>query len=271
MNKQLFLIDVGNSNIVFAGFQNQTKFFSARRNTRADWSLQNMQDTMDSILKDAKRNPEQLDGILISSVVPELNPILTSAVQRLSGKKAILADAKTIGLTAQSTVGVDRLLDGLAAYMLYGSPAGNESGGPILIYDLGTCTTLSIVDVRGNFLGGQIAAGIDLSLRAEAEFTAQLPRLQPEEAQELIGKDTVSCMLSGAVIGTAAMIEGIFDRISQESIAAGNGPATLVLTGGLSALVSPWIRCPHHIETDLLLKGLSLLFYRTVSLEQSAY
>ncbi|HAT02709.1 MAG TPA: hypothetical protein DCS54_05485, partial [Oribacterium sp.] len=88
MNKQLFLIDIGNSNIVFAGFQNQTKLFSARRNTRADWSLQNMQDTMDSILKDAKWNPEQLDGILISSVVPELNPILTSAVQRLSGKKA---------------------------------------------------------------------------------------------------------------------------------------------------------------------------------------
>lgn len=259
MKKRLLLIDVGNSNIVFAGFEGNQKRFSERRPTHADRNLSSIQKELSLILRNHSWEHPTLDSALISSVVPEMNPMLVCALRRLTGVTAILADKRNISLKTTdydlSLIGMDRLVDCLAAYHLYGT----LSDGPILIYDLGTCTTLSIIRPDGTFLGGQISAGIDLSLRAESEFTAQLPRLQPEAPDHLIGKDTVSCMLSGAVIGTAAMIEGIFDRISNESLANGRGPATLVLTGGLSALVGPWIRCSFHHEPDLLLKGLCYL------------
>ena len=253
------LIDVGNSNIVIGLFENGVKLFQDRAETGKKWDQLSFMNELKDIFSLNKISTDEIDGSIISSVVPDINPILVSAIKRLTGKNVITANKDNVDIPVKnydmSLLGMDRMADMLAAKEKYGSP--------VMIYDLGTCTTMSVIDADGYFIGGMISPGVQLGLNAEAEKTAQLPKLRAEAPEKLIGDDTVSCMINGVVIGTAAMIDGIHERVSGE-LGINIKDLPLVLTGGLSNLVLTWMKHEAYYEPDLLLKGLELLYKKSV-------
>lgn len=252
------LIDVGNSNIVIGLFEDGKKLFQDRAETRIKWDQLSFMNKLKSVFHDNNVSADEINGAIISSVVPDINPILVSAIRRLTHCKPIIANKNNVDIPVKnydmSLLGMDRMVDMLAAKEKYGSP--------LMIYDLGTCTTMSTIDSKGFFIGGMISPGIQLSLDAEAEKTAQLPELMADAPEKLLGDDTVSCMINGVVIGTAAMIDGIHERVAKE-MEIEPEKLTLVLTGGLSKLVIPWLKNKANFEPDLLLNGLELLYLKS--------
>ena len=255
---KILLIDVGNSNIVIGVYEKGTKLFQDRANTKQRWDQLSFMNELKSILDKNNVSPSEIEGSIISSVVPDINPILVSAIKRLLGKVPKIASKQNIDIPVRnydmSLLGMDRLVDMLAAVTKYGAP--------VMVYDLGTCTTMSTVDAEGYFIGGMISAGIQMSLDAEAEKTAQLPKLTADAPEKLLGDDTVSCMINGEVIGTAAMIDGIHDRVAEE-MGLPKDKLPLVLTGGLGKLILPWLKNAVCFEPDLLLNGLEILYHKT--------
>lgn len=252
------LIDVGNSNIVIGLFENGRKLFQDRADTRKKWDQLSFVNELKAIFYENHVSAVDIRGAIISSVVPDINPILVSAIRRLTGCKPVIANKDNVDIPVKnydmSLLGMDRMVDMLAAKEKYGAP--------LMVYDLGTCTTMSAIDKDGCFIGGMISPGIQLSLDAEAEKTAQLPELMADAPEKLLGDDTVSCMINGVVIGTAAMIDGVHDRMAEE-MKVKSEELTLVLTGGLSNLVMPWLKSPVHFEPDLLLNGLEILYHKS--------
>lgn len=250
----ILTIDIGNSNIVIAGMKNGQKLFADRLPTRANWSESSMSAEILAVLTKNEQDVSRIDGGILSSVVPSRNTVVEKAFFLLTGKELFLCHPDIpVKNYDTSSLGRDRLVDLTAATKLFPTP--------VAVFDLGTCTTLSAADKDGCFIGGMICAGIQLSLNAEAEKTEQLPSLSAQPPETLIGSDTASCMINGAVIGTAAMIDDLSSRLESElSAGSENRKLTVVLTGGLSRLVLPWLKRDVHYEPDLLLKGLEVLY-----------
>lgn len=194
-----------------------------------------------------------IEGAALSSVVPELTERVSSAAERLIGKApAVISagDCKSLKFAVDEPerVGIDRIADGAWAAARYPLPA--------VTVDLGTAATFNVIAEGGVFLGGIIAAGIETAANALSERAAQLPRLELSVPGRLIGRNTAECMLSGAVIGAAAMTDGITARIEREL----GKPVTLILTGGGAALAESFCRRSHIYEPWLLAKGLAHIF-----------
>lgn len=249
--EHVLTIDVGNTNIVLGLFEGDVLLQTARLETHRKWTEQNLSREIGAFLRRAGR----ADGAILSSVVPDLNGAILEAVRNLTGKgPLVMSRDLDTGLNTDSydvsLLGSDRIVDMAAAIHFYGAPAA--------VYDLGTCTTLSVVDGQCRFIGGMISAGIQLSLDAQAERTAQLPQLNAEPAAGLLGQDTVSNLISGAVAGTGILIEGTCGRIRQQY---GMPDMKVVITGGNAPLVLPWIRQEVVHDPDLLVRGM-LAIYR---------
>lgn len=258
------LIDVGNTNICVAVFSEDEALFVKRLETHEKWNQVSFSEALRQSFREYVIAPESVSGAILSSVVPELNSILVASVRAVCGIRLVIADMSTIPVPIRqydrTLLGRDRLVDMFAAWSLYHKPA--------VIYDLGSCSTMSALARDGEFIGGMISAGIEMSLEAEAEKTAQLPRLKAEPVETLLGNDTVANMLSGEVIGTAAMIDGVYERVRDEMRASGDAgekafgeepEVLLIITGGLGKLILPWLRNKYIYEPDLLMKGLLLL------------
>lgn len=252
----LLAIDVGNTNIVLGFFSGDQLLFTDRLPTRRAWAEGDLAQALDQIFQSHNRNPKKVEGAVMSSVVPKLNPLLKEAVKSLSGREILqIHPGIPCGIDASSydttSLGMDRITDLTAAMTLYGKP--------VAVFDLGTATTLTLVDDNGALAGGMISPGIGLSLEALAEHTASLPLLEAEPVDYLLGRDTRSNMLAGAVAGCGIRIDATVERLREEPGLSG---LTTVITGGLGKLVLPWIRTPVIYDPDLLLKGLSILFHR---------
>ena len=261
---KILLIDVGNSNIVIGLFEDGTKLFQDRTETGRNWDSLCFMNELETIFFSHSISGNAVDGAIISSVVPDLNPILSTAIRHFTGHNPMIADRSQIDIPVRDydidRLGMDRMVDMIAAREKYGAP--------LIIYDLGTCTTMSTLDAEGYFNGGMISPGVQLGLDAEAEKTAQLPELMADSPKALLGNDTVSCMINGSVIGTAAMIDGIHERVAKEmNLDVEKLP--LVLTGGLGRLVLPWMKHPACFEPDLLLNGLEILYRKNVPMTSS--
>jgi type III pantothenate kinase len=139
--------------------------------------------------------------------------------------------------------------------------ASQLADGPIMTVDLGTCTTINVMDAKRTFLGGMILPGIQLELRALADGTAQLPSLMPEPVTELLGRNTRDNMLSGTIACTGLEIQAIADRVERD-LDLEKGSLQVILTGGLGQLVLPWIDGPVTYEPDLMLHGLRSILLR---------
>ncbi len=250
------LIDIGNSTVVIV-------LAGADGDIKDTWRIKTLKDETISFfrreLRDALRRfslmkpdgtIESLGGITISSVVPEVNDKVSQAIIDITGLRPhffSLDDALRVirlKVEAPSGLGKDRIADAIGARYCYGAPA--------IVIDLGTATTIGVVDEEGDFIGGMIIPGVKTSLKALSSRASQLPMVSIEKPRNMIGRNTQECMQSGIVYGTAAMIDGI---LSQIEATLGATPH-LVATGGLASDIIP--HCQHHITIDpyLQFKGI---------------
>ena len=197
---------------------------------------------------------DDVGDIVLASVVPTVTAaVIESCAQR--GIRLLVAGAETIPMLIRvdrpAEVGADRLVNAFAAARLYGAP--------VIVVDFGTATTFDVVGADGAFLGGAIAAGLELGVEALASHTAMLPRVPLALPRRAIGTDTVTAMQSGAVIGHIGLVHELLARVQEEVAPLDAAAATVVLTGGLSR--APWAReiFADVIDPDLTLRGLALL------------
>ena len=197
----------------------------------------------------------EFEGAILSSVVPQVNRAIRSAVRKLTGLECIIVGAgiKTgvnVKIDDPGTLAGDLITGTVGALSMYKPP--------IIIVDMGTATTIVAVDKDGAYIGGAIVPGVNLSFEALSQGTSLLPNISIEAPRKCIATNTVDSMKSGAVFGTAAMIDGMIDRMEEEL----GQSATVVATGGLSGGIIPY--CKHEIkhEPDLLLKGLAILYQK---------
>jgi type III pantothenate kinase len=194
-----------------------------------------------------------ISDCIISSVVPPVFHSVRTGLIKVLGKQPMvvgpgLKTGLNIHMDVPSQVGSDRIVIAVAALA--------EFKAPLILMDLGTATTIEVVEPDNQYMGGVIIPGIKVSLDALTSRAAQLPGISLEQPQHVIGKNTVDCMRSGMMYGTAAMIDGLIDRIEEEL----GHSSTLVATGGMAQFVAPL--CKHQIllDKDLLLKGLNIIY-----------
>lgn len=251
----ILTVDIGNTNVVFGVFADGPEPVSVSRlPSSRNWDICGWRYALDRLVLE-ERLPLEVDGCVLSSVVPEITGQLRPALERLTGRPVLVADhTLDDGLVLvgydRKGLGNDRVVDAVAALAHYKPP--------IAIFDLGTATTLSVLDAAGRFIGGMILAGMRLSVEALGAKASQLPAVQIEEPKALLGLDAVSCMQSGVVYGTAAQIDGLSDRVEAQL----SRSVTTVVTGGMGRLVLPHCRRPLLYDEHLLLKGLRYIYER---------
>ena len=200
-------------------------------------------------------DPAGLCDAVISCVVPPLTETLSRAVALLTGKEPLVVGAgvKTglhIRINDPGTVASDLVAAAVAAKESYPLP--------VIIVDMGTATTLTVVDADGKYLGGAILPGAGISLRALSEGTALLPWVEIRPPRSVIAPNTTDSMKSGILYGTAGAIDGLIDRMNEEL----GTTATVVATGGLAPVVCPYCTHPVTVDEQLLLRGLSIIYHR---------
>ena len=249
----ILAIDMGNTNIVLGGIDEKETYFIERVTTDQSRTDTEYAIHFKNILEMHHIQLSDIEGSILSSVVPPLNTTILSAVEKAIGIRPLLVGSgmKTgmnILMDNPKSVGSDMIVDAVAAI--------REYPGPIIIIDMGTATTMSVVDKSGNYIGGIIYPGLRVSLDSLSSKTAQLPSISLDIPKRVIGKNTIDCMRSGIMYGNAGMIDGIIDHMEEEI----GEPATIIATGGLSRFVVPL--CRHKIIYDdaLLLKGLMILY-----------
>ena len=251
----LLALDVGNTNITLGVFDGEELLFVSRMATDAS----RMEDQYAIELRDILHlygvRRAHISGAVISSVVPNLSASLKQAVTRLFGFEPLsvgpgVKSGLNIKIDNPAQLGADMVAGAVAAIAKYSLPC--------IVYDLGTATTISVLDRTGNFLGGTICAGVGVSLDALTSRTAQLPHISLETPAKVIGTNTVDCMKSGLLCGAAAMVDGMADRIEDEL----GEKTTLVATGGLAPEVVKSCRRDVILDGSLLLEGLRLIYER---------
>mgnify|MGYP000497399099 CR=1 FL=1 len=204
-----------------------------------------------------------IKGAIISSVVPQLTGIIKEAVGKVTGIMPLtvgpgIKTGLNILMEQPRQLGSDLVVDAVAAIHEYGVPA--------IIVDIGTATTISVVDDKKNYIGGVIMPGIRVSLDSLVSRTSQLPRISLEAPQKVIGKNTIQCMQSGIIYGNAACIDGMIERIKEETGFSDGTPvqAKVIATGGLAEVIVPECKTDIIYDNALLLKGLKVIYDKNV-------
>lgn len=246
-------VDIGNSNVVVGCFEGEEILFVERLSTNRNSTALEYAVLIKTVLELNGCANAGFEGGILSSVVPSVTNLVKQAIEKLTGKKPLIVGPglKTglkIRLDNAARLGSDRVADAVAATEYYPCP--------LITVDMGTATTISVVDRDRNFIGGLIMPGLRISMDALSARTSQLPQISLDPPKSAIGRNTVDCMRSGLILGTASTIDGIIDRIEAEL----GYSCTVVSTGGLAHIVTP--HCRHRILCDdqLLLKGLMLLY-----------
>ncbi len=249
----LLTMDIGNTNINIGLFDGDELAVSARLATERQKTDDQYAMDFTNIFVMHKISFNDISGIVISSVVPEITESISNAIKKLTGKDVlVLSPGVKTGLNIlidnPAQLGADLAAGAVGAMAEYPLPA--------FIIDLGTATKVCAVDKNKGFRGCMIAPGVQISLKALTDTSSLLPTISLEPPKKACGTNTVESMQSGVVLGTAAMIDGILDRFAEEL----GEPATIVATGGLSYFISPV--CKHKIVYDrhLILKGLKAIY-----------
>ncbi|MEG6520602.1 type III pantothenate kinase [Desulfotomaculum sp. 1211_IL3151] len=249
----ILAIDVGNTNIVFGVFKDKDLMANWRLATDRNRTTDEYGVLMKELFTLAKININLIEGVIISSVVPPVNGLIESMVKKYFKLDPIMVGPgiKTgISIKTENPreVGADRIVNAVAAYALY--------GGPLILVDFGTATTLCYVTATGEYLGGVIAPGIGISTEALFARAAKLPRVELTKPASVIGKNTVSAMQAGIIFGFAGQIEMIVKKMKQEM----GSDAQVIATGGLAEIIARETPVITKVNPTLTLTGLCLLY-----------
>ena len=252
----ILAIDIGNTDIAIGGFNRYGALqFTLRISTDSTRSVQEYEGVLSHLLSTRQVSEKDVEGAIISSVVPLLSSTIATVIEDLYGVRAMhVCRDLDIGIDVKcdepSTVGSDLLCACVAAHFKYGSPA--------LIVDMGTATKMMVTDDGGAFIGVSIMPGVMMGMRSLSSGTAQLPQFGLKAPTRAIGKNTVDCLKSGAVYGNAAMVDGMIDRLSEEF----GRELPIFATGGFSRAIIG--HCKHSITLDdnMVLEGLYIIYER---------
>jgi type III pantothenate kinase len=255
----LLAIDVGNTNIVFGVFDNQTLVRSWRLLTLRERTADEVGLMVIGLLGHERIDLGLVDGVIMASVVPPLTPIMRGMVNRYFGRDPLIVDPMTnagmpILYERPGEVGADRIANAIAAYEQYGG--GRDA--PLIIADLGTATTFDAVTATGEYLGGVICPGPQIAADALFQRAARLPRVDVRKPGQVVGRTTVGAIESGLFWGYVGMVEGLIRRMSDEL----GGNALCVATGGLADMIAPETTLIRHVDGDLTLQGLRIVWQR---------
>ncbi len=249
----ILAVDIGNSNIVMGCFEDEKILFTERLSTNLQATTLEYTIMIKNILELNGFNDCSFQGGIISSVVPSVTLAVKAAMERLTDHRVMVVGPgiKTglkILLDNPAQLGSDRVADAVAAI--------NNYPVPIIIVDMGTATTISVIDHDKNFLGGMILPGLRASLDSLTNRTSQLPNISLVPPKKIIGSNTIDCMKSGVINGTASSIDGIIDRIEDEL----GEKCTVISTGGVSQTIIPFCKKDIILDDQLLLKGLMIIY-----------
>ena len=249
----ILTIDIGNSNIVLGGVRDEEIVFEARLRTEPT-------KTSDQYCVDLKILMEvygvasaDIEGAIIASVVPQVLNSMRTAVQKLTGKVPLvvgpgLKTGLNILLENPGQTGADLVVADVAAL--------REHKPPLIVIDMGTATTMSVLDKNGAHIGGCIIPGVKIAMDALTDRTALLPGLQLDQPKKAIGRNTIDAMRSGIMLGTACMLDGMVERMEAEL----GCKTTVIITGGIAKFIVPMCKTPMIYDKDLLIKGLAALY-----------
>ena len=249
----LLAIDIGNTNLVIGCIHDDKILFKARIATDRTRTSDQYGVEIKSMLEAYGVKRSDIEDCIISSVVPPVFNSVRTGVIKIIGKQPMvvgpgLKTGLNIHVDVPSQVGSDRIVIAVAALAEYKAP--------LLLMDLGTATTIESVEPDNVYMGGVIIPGVRVSLDALTSRAAQLPGISLDQPKQVIGKNTVDCMRSGMMYGTAAMIDGLVERMEEEL----GHRCTLIATGGLAQFIAPLCKREIILDKDLLLKGLNIIY-----------
>ncbi|HHZ05888.1 MAG TPA: type III pantothenate kinase [Clostridiales bacterium] len=249
----ILALDAGNTNIVLGCLENNNIILQSRVATDLSRTEHQYAIEFKSMLDLDDIDINDISGCIMSSVVPPLIIILKKAIQMITGKSPMvigpgIKTGLNILLDNPAQLGSDQVVDAVAALQKYKPP--------MIIFDMGTATTVSVIDKKSNYTGGMILPGIKISQESLTSRTSQLPKISLEAPKKVVSTNTIDCMKSGAIFGNAAMLDGIIDRIEAEI----GEKATVIATGGLAGVIVPYCNRKIIYDDTLLLRGLKIIY-----------
>jgi len=249
----ILTVDIGNSNIVLGGVDGDKIVMEARLRTDATKTSDEYCIDLSRILDVYHFTAEDIEGSIIASVVPQVLNSMQTAIKKLTGKVSLvvgpgLKTGLNIKIENPSQTGADLVVGNVAAL--------REHKPPLIVIDMGTATTMTVLDETGALIGGCICPGVKISLDALTERTALLPGLQLDQPKKAIGRNTIDCMRSGIMMGNACMLDGMVDRMEAEL----GQKCTVIATGGIAKFIVPLCKTPMIYDKDLIVKGLAALY-----------
>ena len=249
----ILAVDIGNTNIVIGGIQDNEILFEARLRTESTKTSDEYCIDLKMILDIHKVDIQNVSGSIIAYVVPQVLNSMKTAIKKLCGiQSLVIGPGIKTGLNIRvenpAQTGADLVVASVAALRLHKPP--------LIVVDMGTATTMVVLDESGALIGGCICPGVKISLDALTRRTALLPGLQLDQPKRAIGRNTVDCMRSGTIIGAAAMVDGMEQRMEEEL----GCRTTVIATGGIARFVIPYCKTPVIYERNLILKGLAALY-----------
>ena len=251
----LLAIDVGNTNLTLGVFRGEELLHDWRLKTDRDQTVDGWGVLIRNLLMLAGLPANEINGIVIASVVPSLNDSLRRMAERYFQRTPLLLDSTvdtglTIAIDNPSEVGADRIANSVAAFARF--------GGPCVAVDFGTAINFDVVQANGSYVGGLLCAGVEVAAKALFSNTAKLPQIEVTRPAKLIGTSTVSALQSGLFYGSLGLLDGILERLLAEL-----GPDTKVVgTGGQAHVICPSSKYVKEVDEHLTLKGLRLIWER---------
>ena len=249
----ILTVDIGNSNIVLGVVEENEILFEARLRTDATKTSDEYCIDLKMIMEVNHVEVNAIEGSIVASVVPPVLNSIQTAIMKLTGKKCLvvgpgLKTGLNIAIENPGQTGADLVVGCVAAL--------REHGPPMIIVDMGTATTMVVLDKNGALVGGCICPGVKVSLDALTGKTALLPGIQLDQPKKAIGRNTIECMRSGIMLGNACMIDGMVERMEAEL----GYPAKVIATGGIARFITPMCKTQILYDKDLIVKGLAALY-----------